>query len=124
MRDVDEKKRTRKCGVEAALFPIITFIPFQFCEQPYNFKEHNEKASRFIAMMVKSTSTVTPFSQHLSKPPVVVVGITLRLPANSLYINPRQFTFQLPLLQEMRKEGLPIEGLLSISVIRHTRRQC
>ena len=34
------------------------------------------------------------------------VGITL----NSLYINPRQFTFQLPLWQEMRKEGLPIEG--------------
>ncbi|RDB25744.1 Fatty acid synthase subunit alpha [Hypsizygus marmoreus] len=34
------------------------------------------------------------------------VGITL----NSLYINPRQFGFQLPLWQEMRKEGLPIEG--------------
>jgi fatty acid synthase subunit beta len=34
------------------------------------------------------------------------VGITL----NSIYINPRQFTFQLPLWQEMRKEGLPIEG--------------
>jgi len=34
------------------------------------------------------------------------VGITL----NSLCINPRQFTFQLPLWQEMRKEGLPIEG--------------
>jgi fatty acid synthase subunit beta len=34
------------------------------------------------------------------------VGITL----NSLYINPRQFTFQLPLWQEMRKERLPIEG--------------
>ena len=34
------------------------------------------------------------------------VGIML----NSLYINPRQFTFQLPLWQEMRKEGLPIEG--------------
>jgi fatty acid synthase subunit alpha, fungi type len=34
------------------------------------------------------------------------VGITL----NSLYINPRQFTFQLPLWQEIRKEGLPIEG--------------
>ena len=34
------------------------------------------------------------------------VGITL----NSLYINPRQFAFQLPLWQEMRKEGLPIEG--------------
>ena len=35
------------------------------------------------------------------------VGITL----NSLYINPHQFTFQLPLWQEMRKEGLPIENL-------------
>ena len=34
------------------------------------------------------------------------VGITL----NSLYINPRQFNFQLPLWQEMRKEGVPIEG--------------
>jgi fatty acid synthase subunit alpha, fungi type len=34
------------------------------------------------------------------------VGITL----NALYINPRQFNFQLPLWQEMRKEGTPIEG--------------
>jgi fatty acid synthase subunit alpha, fungi type len=34
------------------------------------------------------------------------VGITLK----SLYINPHQFTFQLRLWQEMRKEGLPIEG--------------
>ncbi|CAK5268309.1 unnamed protein product [Mycena citricolor] len=34
------------------------------------------------------------------------VGITL----NALYINPRQFNFQLPLWQEMRREGLPIEG--------------
>ena len=34
------------------------------------------------------------------------VGIML----NSLYINPHQFTFQLPLWQEMCKEGLPIEG--------------
>ena len=34
------------------------------------------------------------------------VGLTL----NSLYINPRQFTFQLPLWQELRKEGVPIEG--------------
>ncbi|KAF9532470.1 fatty acid synthase [Crepidotus variabilis] len=34
------------------------------------------------------------------------VGLTL----NTLYINPRQFTFQFPLWQEMRKEGLPIEG--------------
>jgi len=35
------------------------------------------------------------------------MGLTL----NSLYINPRQFSFQLPLWQEMRREGLPIEGL-------------
>lgn len=34
------------------------------------------------------------------------VGLTL----NALYINPRQFGFQWPLWQEMRKEGLPIEG--------------
>jgi fatty acid synthase subunit alpha len=34
------------------------------------------------------------------------IGLTL----NSLYINPRQFSFQLPLWQEMRREGLPIEG--------------
>ena len=34
------------------------------------------------------------------------VGITL----NSLYINPRQFSFQLPLWQEMCKEGPPIES--------------
>jgi enoyl reductase-like protein len=34
------------------------------------------------------------------------VGLTL----NALYINPHQFTFQFPLWQEMRKEGLPIEG--------------
>ena len=34
------------------------------------------------------------------------VGVTL----NSLYINPRQFGFQFPLWQEMKKEGLPIEG--------------
>jgi fatty acid synthase subunit alpha len=33
-------------------------------------------------------------------------GLTL----NALYINPRQFNFQLPLWQEMRREGLPIEG--------------
>ena len=31
------------------------------------------------------------------------VGITL----NSLYINPRQFDFQFPLWQEMKREGLP-----------------
>ena len=33
------------------------------------------------------------------------VGITL----NSLYLDPRQFAFQLPLWQDVRKEGLPIE---------------
>lgn len=35
------------------------------------------------------------------------IGLTL----NSLYINPRQFSFQLHLWQEMCREGLPIEGL-------------
>lgn len=34
------------------------------------------------------------------------VGLTL----NALYINPRQFSFQFPLWQEMRKEGVPVEG--------------
>jgi fatty acid synthase subunit alpha, fungi type len=34
------------------------------------------------------------------------VGITL----NSLYINPRQFGFQFSLWQEIKREGLPIEG--------------
>ncbi|KAG8905251.1 3-oxoacyl-[acyl-carrier-protein] synthase [Tulasnella sp. 403] len=34
------------------------------------------------------------------------VGITL----NALYINQRQFGFQFPLWQELRREGLPIEG--------------
>jgi fatty acid synthase subunit alpha len=34
------------------------------------------------------------------------VGLTL----NSLYINPRQFTFQLPLWQDMKREGIPVEG--------------
>ncbi len=34
------------------------------------------------------------------------VGISL----NSLYISPRQFTTQLPQWQEMRREGIPIEG--------------
>ncbi|KAG8889684.1 3-oxoacyl-[acyl-carrier-protein] synthase [Tulasnella sp. 332] len=34
------------------------------------------------------------------------VGITL----NALYINQRQFGFQFPLWQEMRREGLPVEG--------------
>jgi fatty acid synthase subunit beta len=34
------------------------------------------------------------------------VGLTL----NSLYINPRQFNFQLPLWQELRRDGVPVEG--------------
>ena len=34
------------------------------------------------------------------------VGLSL----NALYINQRQFSFQFPLWQEMRREGLPIEG--------------
>ncbi|QRW18188.1 fatty acid synthase subunit beta [Rhizoctonia solani] len=34
------------------------------------------------------------------------VGLTL----NALYINQRQFGFQFPLWQEMRREGLPVEG--------------
>ena len=34
------------------------------------------------------------------------VGLTL----NALYINPRQFTFQLPLWQDMKREGIPVEG--------------
>ena len=35
------------------------------------------------------------------------IGLTL----NPLYINLRQFSFQLPLWQDMRREGFPIEGL-------------
>lgn len=35
------------------------------------------------------------------------VGLTL----NCLYINPMQFSFQYPLWLEMRREGLPVEGL-------------
>ena len=46
------------------------------------------------------------------------VGITL----NSLYINPQQFSFQLPLWQDMRKEGLPIEVSASLLVFRAQRR--
>ncbi|TFY79348.1 hypothetical protein EWM64_g4663 [Hericium alpestre] len=38
----------------------------------------------------------------------IPAGVSLTL--NALYINPRQFGFQSPLWQEMRKEGLPIEG--------------
>ena len=41
------------------------------------------------------------------------VGIAL----NSLHINPRWFAFQLPLCQEMRKEGLPIEGFCVVTGI-------
>lgn len=98
----------------------------------------------------------TPFSRILSKPPIMVAGMTpstvkagfvsaildagyhvelaggghynpaalrskvaeiqkaippgVGLTLNSLYINPRQFNFQLPLWQDMRREGLPIEG--------------
>jgi fatty acid synthase subunit alpha len=98
----------------------------------------------------------TPYSQLLSKPPIMVAGMTpstvkasfvssvldagfhvelaggghysaaalqskvaeiqKQIPAgvgitlNAFYINPSQFDFQLPLCQEMRKEGLPIEG--------------
>ncbi|KAH7884386.1 hypothetical protein F5I97DRAFT_1968464 [Phlebopus sp. FC_14] len=47
----------------------------------------------------------TKVSEIQSKVPAGV-GLTL----NSLYINPRQFGFQFPLWQEMRREGLPIEG--------------
>ena len=40
----------------------------------------------------------------------IPAGLGVGITSNSLYINPRQLTFQLPLWQEMRKEGLPIEG--------------
>ncbi|KAK0227016.1 hypothetical protein EDD85DRAFT_975426 [Armillaria nabsnona] len=112
------------------------------------------------AALVKSSDGVVhldmPFSRLLSKPPIMVAGMTpttvkagfvsavldagyhielaggahynaaalhakvaeiqteipdgVSLTLNALYINPAQFTFQLPLWQEMRKEGLPIEG--------------
>jgi hypothetical protein len=52
-----------------------------------------------------ATALRTKVAEITSKIPAGV-GITL----NSLYINPRQFGFQLPLWQEMRREGLPIEG--------------
>ncbi|TFK33214.1 fatty acid synthase [Crucibulum laeve] len=52
-----------------------------------------------------ATALRSKVSEIQSKVPAGV-GITL----NALYINPRQFTFQFPLWQEMRKEGLPIEG--------------
>ena len=112
-----------------------------------------------ILILVCSDGTLhleTPFSRLLSKPPIMVAGMTpttvkagfvsavldagyhvelaggghynaaalrskvaeiqKKIPAgvgitlNALYINPRQFTFQFPLWQEMRKEGLPVEG--------------
>ncbi|KAK4705985.1 hypothetical protein P7C70_g226, partial [Phenoliferia sp. Uapishka_3] len=56
---------------------------------------YNEKAVR---------DKVTQIQKAVNKPGM---GITL----NCLYINQRQWTFQLPLWQQMKKEGLPIEGL-------------
>ncbi|GBE88363.1 hypothetical protein SCP_1301780 [Sparassis crispa] len=47
------------------------------------------------------------------------VGLTL----NSLYINPRQFGFQFPLWQEIRREGLPIEGFCVTAGIPRWRRK-
>lgn len=44
------------------------------------------------------------------------VGITL----NTLYINPCQFGFQFPLIQEMKKEGLPMEGFCVAAGINST----
>ncbi|KAJ6512975.1 fatty acid synthase [Mycena sanguinolenta] len=52
-----------------------------------------------------ATALRTKVAEIQSKIPAGV-GVTL----NALYINQRQFGFQLPLWQEMRKEGLPIEG--------------
>jgi fatty acid synthase subunit beta len=52
-----------------------------------------------------ATSLHSKVSEIRSKIPAGV-GIML----SSLYINPRQFGFQFPLWQEMRKEGLPVEG--------------
>jgi fatty acid synthase subunit beta len=46
------------------------------------------------------------------------VGITL----NSLYINPHQFMFRMPLWQEMIKEGLPIEGFCVAAGIPSTKK--
>ncbi|GAA5936216.1 hypothetical protein JCM1841_007037 [Sporobolomyces salmonicolor] len=56
---------------------------------------YNEKAVR---------AKVAEIQKLVNKPGV---GITL----NCLYINQRQWTFQLPLWQQMKKEGLPVEGL-------------
>jgi fatty acid synthase subunit alpha len=39
------------------------------------------------------------------------------LTLNSLYINPRQFSFQFPLWQDMRSEGLLIEGFCVVAGI-------
>jgi enoyl reductase-like protein len=41
------------------------------------------------------------------------IGLTL----NSLYTNSRQFSFQLPLWQDMCREGLPIEGFCIVAGI-------
>jgi fatty acid synthase subunit beta len=58
------------------------------------------------SLLVVATAVPMPFKlAEIQSQIPAGVGITL----NSLYINPRQFTFQLPLWQEMRKEGLPIE---------------
>ncbi|KAM0752633.1 fatty acid synthase [Meredithblackwellia eburnea MCA 4105] len=56
---------------------------------------YNEKAVR---------GKVAEIQKLVQKPGM---GITL----NSLYINQRQWTFQSPLWQQMKKEGLPVEGL-------------
>ena len=57
--------------------------------------QYNAKALR---------ARVADIQQRVNKPGM---GVTL----NSLYINQRQWTFQLPLWQEMKKEGAPVEGL-------------
>ena len=46
------------------------------------------------------------------------VGITL----DALHINQRQFTFQFPLWQEMRLEGLPIEGFCVAAGVPNTQK--
>ncbi|KAJ6477506.1 fatty acid synthase, partial [Mycena sanguinolenta] len=64
-----------------------------------------------------ATALRTKVTEIQSKIPAGV-GITL----NALYINQRQFGFQLPLWQEMRKEGLPIEGFCVAAGIPSTER--
>ncbi|GAA5834963.1 hypothetical protein JCM5353_003337 [Sporobolomyces roseus] len=56
---------------------------------------YNEKAVR---------AKVSEIQKLVGKPGV---GVTL----NALYINQRQFTFQLPLWQQMKKEGAAVEGM-------------